>query len=234
MERVVKEAIAIIPARGGSVRIPRKNIVDFCGKPMLQWTLAAALDCGVFARIVVSTDSEEIADVARKSGIEVPFLRLDHSDDMAPVSQATIAALNQSREYYGEDYRHVVQLMPNCPLRQARHIDEAYQCYRLRGCKPQISCFRFGWMNPWWAATLDSEGHPTPLFPQTRKQRSQDLPALYCPSGAIWIAPTSVLEQAGTFYAADHVFHPLDWRAAMDIDDENDLEMARKLCEHDQ
>jgi N-acylneuraminate cytidylyltransferase len=228
---VVKDAIAVIPARGGSRRIPMKNIVEFCGKPMLQWTLEAARDCGLFARIVVSTDSEEIANVARSAGIEVPFLRDRHADDMAPVSKATLAALDQCRRYYGEDYRHVVQLMPNCPLRRAPHIEEAYRHYLSQGCQPQISCFRFGWMNPWWAATLDHQGHPKPLFPDAGKQRSQDLPALYCPSGAIWIASADALGLAGTFYADNHVFFPMDWRAAIDIDDEHDLDMARRLCD---
>jgi len=225
----VNRVIAIIPARGGSKRLPKKNILHFCGKPLLAWTIEAAQGAGVFDRIVVSTDSEEIASVARDWGAEVPFLRDAYADDHSPVSSATIAALRQCKLFYGEDYEQVVQLMPNCPLRTAKDIVEALQHYAAHEATPQISSFRFGWMNPWWAVTLDEQLHPAPLFPRTRGQRSQDLPTLYCPSGAIWISPVPRLIQAGTFYSDGYIFHPMRWEAAIDIDDEEDLRMARSL-----
>ena len=76
--------VAIIPARGGSKRIPRKNIKEFCGKPMIAWSIEAAQKSGVFDRIIVSTDDEEIAEVARKYGAEVPFMRPEElSNDFA-------------------------------------------------------------------------------------------------------------------------------------------------------
>ena len=81
--------LAIIPARGGSKRLPGKNVIDFMGKPMIAWSIDAASASGLFDHILVSTDSEQIATIARDCGAEVPFLRTAHSDDHSPVSVAT-------------------------------------------------------------------------------------------------------------------------------------------------
>ena len=84
-------------------------------------------------------------------------------------------------------------------------------------------------MNPWWAARLNSNGRPEHLFPESTKMRSQDLPPLYCPSGALWIARRDAFIESMNFYMADLRFEPLHWISALDIDDEDDLLMA-KLC----
>ena len=116
-----RNVIAVIPARGGSKRIPRKNLVEFAGKPLIAWTVEAAQGVDLFDRILVSTDDPEVAAVVGDMGLETPFLRQAHADDHAPVSLATISALAQVREVLGEEYRIVVQLMPNCPLRGPQH-----------------------------------------------------------------------------------------------------------------
>lgn len=221
--------IAVILARGGSKRLPRKNILNFHGKPMLAWTVEAALQSGRFDRVLVSTDDSEIAEIGRLFGAEVPFLRDSAADDMASSSEATLAALRQAEQHWGEQFDVVSQLMANCPLRDAEDITAAAQNFVDRGAESQISCFRFGWMNPWWAAKLDDQGMPDYLFPETRLARSQDLPPLYCPSGAIWTARAPVLKSAKTFYVQSHIFHALNWMSAMDIDDTEDMEMA-KAC----
>jgi len=226
---VRRQAIAIIPARGGSKRIPRKNIVEFFGRPLIAWTIQAALDCGAFDRCVVSTDSEEIAAVSRSLGAEAPFLRERHADDNAPSSLATLAALAQSEAHFDETYDIVVQLMPNCPLRSVADITEALQAFRERGADFQISCVAYGWLNPWWAVELDADSRPKPLFPEQRVVRSQDLPPLYCPTGAIWIARSDRLREASTFYGPGHIFRPMAWQTGIDIDDEADLDMAKAL-----
>lgn len=228
---VKKEVVAIIPARGGSKRIPHKNIVEFCGKPMIAWTIEAALQSGIFDKVFVSTDDQSIADVAGQYGVSVPFLREESHDDHAPVSAATISALQQIERKLGEKYAHVVQLMPNCPLRGADHIKNAYSHFVSAQADYQISCFRFGWMNPWWSVTLDDTLHPKWLFPEIAALRSQDQPPLYCPTGAVWIAETEKLLQAGSFYGDGHIFWPMDWKAAVDIDNIEDLEMARLFSE---
>jgi len=226
---VVRARVAIIPARGGSKRIPKKNILPFCGKPMIAWTIAAAQKSERFDRIVVSTDDPEIAEVARAWGASVPFLRKHYADDISPVSLATIGTLMQLRDELGEEYDTAVQLMANCPLRNERHIADALDHFQKLGARSQISCFKFGWMNPWWAATLSEGMEPTSLFPEAAKTRSQDLPPLYCPTGAIWIAKVKQLVERQTYYTPDRIFWPMPWEAAVDIDDAEDLRMAELL-----
>lgn len=204
--------------------------MPFLGRPLLNYTIDAALGAGRFDRVVVSTDDDEIAEAARERGVAVPFLRADHADDHAPVSAATIAALRQARAHFGERYDTVAQLMPNCPLRGAALTARAMDHFAAVDAAFLISAFRFGWMNPWWAATLDPDGRPTSLFGEARRRRSQDLPPLFCPSGAIWIADADALEAAGSFYGEGHIFWEIDWESAVDIDDEADLRFAETVA----
>lgn len=221
--------IAIILARGGSKRLPRKNILDFHGKPMIAWTIDAALQSAMYDHVLVSTDDPEIAEIARAFGAEVPFLRDSAADDITPSSEATLAALRQAEQHWCEQFDVVTQMMANCPLRDAADIKSAIRTFTSNDASSQISCFRFGWMNPWWAAKLDGIGKPDYLFPEARAARSQDLPPLYCASGAIWIAHVQPLKTERSFYTTKHIFHPLSWISAMDIDDAEDMEMA-KAC----
>lgn len=222
-------AIAIIPARGGSKRIPRKNIIEFGGRPMIAWTVAAAVQSGRFQRVVVSTDDDEIARVSRDAGAEVPFLRHGHADDHAPVSAATLVALDQAEAHFGERYDVVAQLMANCPLRTAAHLVAAMDRRAASGAPFVVSAIRFGWMNPWWAHRLDDDGRPQALFPEALRTRSQDLPPLYCPTGAIMLAEVAALRASGNFYGPGHLFHEIPWQAGIDIDDDADLAMARSV-----
>lgn len=221
--------IAIILARGGSKRLPRKNILEFHGKPLIGWTIEAAKESHCYQRVLVSTDDPEIAEVGRAFGADVPFLRESAADDMTPSSGATLVALRQSEQHWGERYDYVSQLMANCPLRGAPEIEDAVMHALQSGAQSQISCFRYGWMNPWWAVRLDDQSHPDRLFPEALSMRSQDLPPLYCPTGAIWIAKTDSLKSNNTFYSDNCVFHPMSWMSAVDIDDAEDLEMANAL-----
>ena len=225
----MKKSIAIILARGGSKRLPRKNVLEFHGKPMLAWSVEAALTSGEYHRVLVSTDDETIAQLSRSYGAEVPFLRCSAADDTAPSSQATLIALRQAEKYWGEEYDSVSQLMANCPMRSSNDIRDAVRNFEDQRAESQLSCFRFGWMNPWWAMKLDEGGRSSSLFQEALTARSQDLPPLYCPSGALWIARTRALKVSGTFYTPQRIFHPMHWISAMDIDDSNDLEMA-KAC----
>ena len=218
--------IAIILARGGSKRLPRKNVLPLGGRPMLVWSVRAALDAGCFERVLVSTDDEAIATVGREAGAEVPFLRDVAADDLAPSSEATRGALLQAESHWGEGYDVVAQLMANCPLRTAQDIRDAAAAFDAGAAPAQISAFRFGWMNPWWAARLQGDGQPEWLFPEARVARSQDLPPLYCPSGALWLARRDDFLAGGSFYLPGHTLHPMEWMSAMDIDDEDDLTMA--------
>lgn len=226
---VTRSRLAVIPARGGSKRIPKKNIMDFHGKPMIAWTIEAAVASGVFDRVVVSTDDPAIAEVAVRFGADVPFMRKGFADDQSPVSLATLATVEQLVQEMGESYGTVAQLMANCPIRDAACMRAAMTYFDERQASSLISCFKFGWMNPWWASKLDADNRPAPMFPDAATARSQDLPPLYCPTGAIWIARVDALTRARTFYTDDRVFFPISWEDAVDIDDMEDFHMAEAV-----
>ncbi|MGE0201156.1 MAG: acylneuraminate cytidylyltransferase family protein [Candidatus Melainabacteria bacterium] len=221
--------LAIIPARGGSKRIPRKNVTDFMGRPMIAWTIKAALDSGRFAHVLVSTEDEEIADTARKAGAEVPFLRQVAADDQAHCDEATYHALLQAEAYYGQSFETVCQLMANCPLRTASDIRAAYAQFEAAETAFQVSCFAYGWMNPWWAMKTLPEHRREFLFPGALKQRSQDLAPLSCPTGAIWIARTAAFKDQKSFYGDTTTFCEMDWRSAVDIDEPGDMAFAQAV-----
>ncbi|MDT0686573.1 acylneuraminate cytidylyltransferase family protein [Autumnicola psychrophila] len=222
-----KRVVAIIPARGGSKRIPKKNIIDFNGKPLIAWTIEAAKKSGLFEKIIVSTDSEEIAEVAREYGAEVPFLRDTAADDHSPVSEATLRTILQLEET-GETYDEVVQLFAVCPLRDDVDIVNSYTYFREKEVPFVLSCYKYVWMNPWWAVTLNEKNEPNWILKDTRK-RSQDLPDLFSPTGAIWIANIEALKRDKTFYGKDHIFWEMDWKKAVDVDNYEDLELATAL-----
>ncbi|MED7787534.1 acylneuraminate cytidylyltransferase family protein [Francisella sp. 19X1-34] len=222
---MVAKAVAIIPARGGSKRIPKKNIVDFLGKPMISRTIQAAVDSGCFEKVIVSTDSQEIADISKSYGAEVPFLRDEYADDISPVSDVIINTLKKL-ENLGYYYENVVSLMPNCPLRTSDDILNMYKAFEKDNNNFLLSAFSYGYTNPWWAQ-YKSEGIYKPLFPDQVMRRSQDLEELLCPSGAIWIAKVNKLYEAATFYGKGYLFHELSYFSAVDIDDFDDLELAK-------
>ena len=180
--------LAVIPARGGSKRLPKKNLRELGGKPLLAHSIVAAQESGLFERIVVSTDSPEIAAAAARYGAEVPFLRdAQLADDVTPVSEVTLDVLRRI-DPAGGTYTHVCQLMANCPLRTACDIIGSYEQFVRSGAGAQISVVRFGWQNPWWALRRGEHFVLEPLFEDALTQRSQDLPPLYCPTGAVWWA----------------------------------------------
>lgn len=218
--------IAIIPARGGSKRVPKKNIVDFFGKPMISYTIEAAKESEIFDKVIVSTDSEEIAEASIKYGAAVPFLRDGFSDDFSPVSEATLSTLIQAEKYYSKKFENVVQLMANCPNRNGQNIKDIFDFHISNNYDFVLSCFKFGWMNPWWAISLDQENLPTNLFKDTNV-RSQDLPDLFCPTGAIWVAKSECLKEHGTFYGPGYRFFEINWENAVDIDNLDDLKFAK-------
>jgi len=219
--------VAIIPARGGSKRIPHKNIIDFCGKPMIAWTIEAALKSELFDQVIVSTDDISIAEISKKHGAVVPFLRDSHNDDYSAVSDVTVHVLKELRTRLNLEYDVVVQLMANCPLRNSDDIKKSITNFVEKKALFQISCFKYGWMNPWWAHSFDEHQKLYPLFPKALKSRSQDLPDLYCPSGAIWIALVKDFLKSGSFYGDQYNFYPLSLKSSIDIDDYDDLNMAK-------
>ena len=224
---MVKKLIAIIPARKNSKRIVNKNIIEFDGKPIIYWTIDAALKSEIFDRIVVSTDCEKIAQISEDFGVKVPFLRSGLADDFTPVSEVSISTLNQAKDYWNEDYEVVVQMMPNCPNRNKDDIKNAYNFFSDNNLDFLLSCSKFHSSIPWWSFTLSKDNKPNYNFPKLLKSRSQDLDETYCNSGAIWIAKSSKLLKEKTFYGKNHFSYPINWSSALDIDTYDDLEIAK-------
>lgn len=221
--------IAIIIARGGSKRIPRKNIVPVGGLPLLSWSVAAALESGVCERVLVSTNDPEIAKVAEEAGAETPFLRDKAADDSSNASEACLAALSQAESHWKATYDNTILLMPTCPLRTGKEIALQYEIFKHSNCDFLLSCAGFGPTKPWWAFTMDEGKRASFLHPEALKTRSQLLAKLFAPSGATWIASTSALRKSGTFYGLGHQFHEIPWISALDIDEPSDVEFIDLL-----
>ena len=225
----VQSCLAVIPARGGSKRVPGKNLRSLFGKPLIGYTIEAAIRSNIFERIVVSTDSPEIADTARHFDAEVPFLReADLADDHTPVSAVTVDCLDRL-DPEGSKFEYVAQLMANCPLRTAEDIRSSYEQFVESGADSQISVTRYGWQNPWWAMHRTEAYELKPIFDDRVTERSQDLPDLFCPTGVIWWAKVDVLRRERTYHIAGRTGWEIPWQRAVDIDTEEDWEMAELL-----
>lgn len=219
--------VAIIPARGGSKRIPHKNILEFRGRPMIGWTIQAALESGMFDKIFVSTDDEEILDCAAQYPVSL-LKRTGYSDDHTTVQEATIRSLEQIKSEKGMEFDVVVQLMATCPLRTSEDIKAACENYYNSNHHFQISVCRYEYLNPWWAVQ-ECGGKPVFMYPKAIKMRSQDLPDLYCPVGAIWIADIPALFKERTFYGKRLGIYPIKFEHSVDIDTYNDLRLAKAI-----
>jgi len=228
-EEEPRAALAVIPARAGSKRLPGKNVRTLCGLPALAWSIAAARDSKLFSLVMVSTDSEAIADVALRFGAEVPFLRgAELSDDETPVSSVTVDALKRV-DPTGRRFASVAQLMPNCPLRDAADVRVSYEQFIETEALSQLSVARFGWQTPWWAMRRGDDFTLAPLFPREAVMRGQDLPPVFCPTGAIWWARAETLRAAGTYHVTGRTGWEIDPVHAIDIDTEDDWRLAEAL-----
>lgn len=220
--------LAVIPARIGSRRVPRKNIRPLAGRPALAYTVEAALAAELFTQVIVSTDSDEVAALAISLGAAVPFLRDPAlADDRTHVSAVTLDAL--TRVDHARTVAAVAQLLPNCPLRGAEDIRASWTVFQETGAAVQLSVARFGWQSPWWAATVANDHTLWPLFADRMTERSQELPPLVCPTGAVWWIRADVLRRTGTFHVPGRTGWELPWQRAIDIDTEDDWALAELL-----
>ena len=225
------QRLAVIPARGGSRRIPLKNIRALCGRPMLAYTIEAAIESGLFSRVVVSTDSDEIATAARAFGAEAPFVRdAKLADDYTISSLVTLDALERLDPDHTV-YQHIAQLLPNSPLRTAQDIRDSYQQFTSTNAGSQISVTRYAWLNPWWALTRDESFEIDSIFKEYQQARSQALPEVFCPTGAIWWAKADVLRRARTFYSPNVKAWEISFRHAADVDTEEDWQLVELLMQ---
>jgi CMP-N-acetylneuraminic acid synthetase len=226
---MVRKSLGIICARGGSKRIQKKNIINFFDKPLIAWTIEAALESKIFDRLIVSTEDDDIARIAKQYGADVPFLRLNYADDFSTISEVVVDTVRRLEQEFNERYYCVTHLMANCPIRNSQDIVDSYSHFLNKDLDFQISCFEYGWMNPWWAFKISEDEIPVAIHSESLKSRSQDLDKLYCPSGAIWMAKIESLLESQNFYGPDFRLFPISWQSAIDIDNYEDLDMARAV-----
>lgn len=223
---MVNKIIAVIPARGGSTRIPHKNIIDFMGKPLIAWTIEPAIESKCFDRVIVSTDDKEIAEVSSRYGVEVPFYRDEYADNLSSCIEASLYSVKQAEEYYGEKYDTVVILQATCPLRSVDDIKNVVEYYYTNGLKCLTTATTYN-MNPWWGATLDDSNKPNFVLYSPVQCSSQSKPSMYCPNGSITIVDRYELEKTKNIYNDDLRFYVMDWKNSIDIDEYEDIEMAK-------
>ena len=191
--------LAVIPARGGSKRIPRKNIADFAGKPMLAHSLAAALDSGCFDRIVVSTDDEEIAAVARAYGADVPFLRPAELADDHTGTTAVVQHMVQALAH--ENYDAVCCIYATAPFLTAEILREGRDALRSSGRSYAFGVAAFP-APIQRALRVRPDGAVEPLWPENVMARSQDLEPTYHDAGQFYWGRTDA------WIAAEQVHSP--------------------------
>lgn len=217
--------LAIIPARGGSKRIPRKNIRDFAGRPMIGYAIGAAREAGVFDRIVVSTDDAEIAAVAKEQGAELPFMRPPElSNDTAgtvPVIQHAMQALDCPAD------AQVCCIYPGVPLLQAQVLREALDLLQTTGCDFVFPVLEFP--SPVQRAlTRDADGSTRSMFPEHADTRTQDLTPAYHDAGQFYWGTAAAWRSGRSPHLGARTLVLPPW-AAVDIDTPDDWARAEAL-----
>lgn len=225
--------LTIIPARGGSKGIPKKNIIDVSGKPLIAYTIEPAIQAlqeGLVDKVIVSTDSEEIAEAARKYGAEVPFLRPGSiSGDKAK----SIEFIQHAMQYYdaqGEQFDAVLLLQPTSPLRTLEDIREAIHLYKESDNDSLISCYEEEYINDLVIYKLDKDGKTSiPVSPLHNKGvRRQDHGSTYVRNGCIYITRRDLTEK-GFVIGDNPLMLVMEKNRSVNVDTLEDLELLRKL-----
>ncbi|HYC48509.1 MAG TPA: acylneuraminate cytidylyltransferase family protein [Burkholderiales bacterium] len=205
--------LGLIPARGGSKSIPRKNIRDLCGKPLIAHTIAAARSATSLARVVVSTDDDEIAAVAQAWGADVPFMRpAELALDDTPGVEPVLHALAQLPEF---DW--VLLLQPTSPLRTAADIDGIVARCRKRDASSAVSVCEAA-KHPYWMYERDAEDRLVPVVDRPLVTRRQSLPPVYALNGALYLAQRDWLQQQRALIARDTLAYVMPPERSVDID----------------
>jgi len=217
-----KKILAIIPARGGSKGVPRKNIRNLAGKPLIAWTIEEGKKSKYIDRLIVSSEDSEIIEVAKAYGCDVPFIRpQDLASDETPGIDPVIHALKLLPNY---DY--VVLLQPTSPLRIVEDIDACIE--RLfETMAPSCVSVTKPEKSPFWMYTLKEKGLMEPLIQQNAiVTRRQDLPDVYALNGAVYVARTEWLLETKTFLTEETTAYIMSKSRSFDIDTEEDFSLC--------
>ena len=224
--------LGLIPARGGSKRVPRKNLVPIAGRPLLAWTIDAALAAHRLDRVILSTDDEEIAALGRDCGADVPFMRPAQLADDSASGQDVIVHALQTLAERGERFDYVVVLQPTSPLRSHQDIDDAIALLLNKDADAVVSVCQTD-HPPEWSNTLPDDLSMRDFYrPGIRGTRSQDLPTSYRLNGAIYIYDCErLLRHEGDAMDEDTFAYIMPRLRSIDIDEPIDLEIAELLLQ---
>ena len=196
--------IAIIPARGGSKRIPRKNIKDFLGKPIIAYSIEAALNSLLFDEVMVSTDNIEIAEISRKYGASVPFMRSSiNSSDTATTVDAIMEVLDWYSENTNMKFDIICCIYPTAPLIKNGHLKMGYDLIQTKEFDSVLPVVPFSY--PIWRGLRCKSGFVNMAWPEFYNSRSQDLEPIYHDAGQwYWLKENSLREQKKLFMEKSH------------------------------
>lgn len=218
-------SVAIITARGGSKRIPRKNIKPFHGKPIIAYPIEAALQSGLFDLVMVSTDDEEIAAIARQYGAEVPFFRsAANSDDYAGTGAVLVEVLEQLKGI-GRSFDYACCLYPTAPFISVYSLTESFRLLQEKNYDSvfPVCAFSFPILR---SLKMNDDGRVEMNFPENFAKRSQDLPPAYHDAGQFYWTNVKAFEHDPKLYTANSGAIVLSELEVQDIDNKTDWALA--------
>lgn len=220
-----KTFLAIIPARGGSKRLPRKNVLDLAGKPLVAWSIEAGLNSKYIDKVIVTSDDDEMLRISEKFGVGL----IKRPEELANDTATTFDAIKHTIENL-ERYEFIVLLQPTSPLRNEKHINEAIELLHVKNADAIISVCKVE-HSPLWCNTLPEDRSMSYFIQdEIKSKRSQDLGEYYRLNGAIYICRTEKLLSEKTFFIKDNIYaYEMDGKSSIDIDEELDLRFAKLL-----
>jgi CMP-N,N'-diacetyllegionaminic acid synthase len=222
--------LAIVPARGGSKRLPRKNVLPLGGKPLIAWTIDAARESGCFVDVLVSTDDPDIAEAARAHGALVPWLR---PAELATDTARSIDVVTHALDWYQRERGTVAGMMllqPTSPFRSAATIRDAAVRFLELGADAPVVGVSPAQNHPAWTFSVEGSRMQPFCGWDSLKLRSQDLLPAYTLNGAIYVSTPARLRATRSFYAEDmHALVMTDHAESQDIDTAEDWERAEQL-----
>lgn len=219
------KVLGLIPARGGSKEIPRKNIKLFAGKELIGWTIEAALNSSVISDVVVSSDDKEIVEVSKKFGAAAPFIR---PKELATDEASSVDVLLHAIDILEQEYDYVALLQPTSPLRTFDDIDKAFKLMIASNSKSCVSVSA-SLSNPYLMYYLQGDNRLSGVVKNDDSlHRRQDLPTCYELNGAIYIASIQWFKKVKSFLSKDTVAYIMNKDKSYDIDTENDFMEAEQ------
>jgi pseudaminic acid cytidylyltransferase len=217
--------LAIIPARGGSKRIPLKNIKIFLGKPIISYSIEAALNSQLFDEIIVSTDNEDIAEISRHSGANVPFIRsAENSDDFATLSDVVFEVVNKYAEV-GKNFENVCCILPTAPFITNQQLLDAFNKLKNESLDSVCSVFKFSYP-VLRSLEFTKDNKLKMVWPKYLNTRSQDLKSVYHDTGLFYWVRTSEFLIEKTLFCKNGSAIILSELEVQDIDDETEWRIA--------